>query len=538
VTRLIAWCLACAIASSLWCLTASARLGATFDEPTYVAAGLDRWRDGRIDGLMRLGAMPLAVDVATLPIRVAELGRDRAWAIATDGRGRVTAAADVPQALPAARRAALVFWWILLGSAAVLAHAMAGRLGAAIAVAFLAAEPSLLAHATLATTDIAVTAFLVAFAASLARERQRLDADAAAAVRWWIPGLWFGLALVSKASAIVFAPLIAVAALAQTGRSWRAIAGELGAMLLFALAIAFAYCGPLFADGLYRQIAHNVRGHDTYLLGQTYARAVWFYFPVTLLIKLSAPVLAGALALAVFRRRALSHWVALACALLLLFSPLYRVQNGVRMVLPLVALAIVALAIAAARAIAGAPSVPAAARTLVVTMALLAWSAAGAARAWPDGIRFANELWGGSGAAYRLVSDADYDWGQGLPELRDWMTRTGRATIEVWYWGADPRLHDGPWRPLDIRALAATEDADILRTFAGRELAVSTTLLHGRVLAPGARIDPADRRALVAAETLRRVLAARSPIDRTRTFLIYDFTHVPSIARATPPRPR
>src|SRR5947208_2323165 len=54
--------------SSVWCSTAARQLGATFDEPVYVARGLECWRTGSHHGLIKLGTMPLPIDVATLPL--------------------------------------------------------------------------------------------------------------------------------------------------------------------------------------------------------------------------------------------------------------------------------------------------------------------------------------------------------------------------------------------------------------------------------------------------------------------------------------
>src|SRR5512145_1720359 len=70
-----AWLVACGVVSSVWCLTAATQLGATFDEPTYIERGLERWRTGDCKGLMRLGTMPLPIDVATLPLYLAERWR-------------------------------------------------------------------------------------------------------------------------------------------------------------------------------------------------------------------------------------------------------------------------------------------------------------------------------------------------------------------------------------------------------------------------------------------------------------------------------
>ena len=41
-----AWLILCGVASSLWIVTASARLGPTFDETIYLDKGLQTWRGG------------------------------------------------------------------------------------------------------------------------------------------------------------------------------------------------------------------------------------------------------------------------------------------------------------------------------------------------------------------------------------------------------------------------------------------------------------------------------------------------------------
>ena len=102
-------------------------------------------------------------------------------------------------------------------------------------------------------------------------------------------------------------------------------------------------------EGLVRQCKHNVRGHDMFLLGEARHRAVWYYFPVALSIKLGLPLLILPTALALLRPRALNNWACAAAATLLAFSLAYRVQIGIRLVLPMVALAVVGLAAAAVR---------------------------------------------------------------------------------------------------------------------------------------------------------------------------------------------
>jgi len=553
----MAWALACAVASSIWCLTAAPRLGATFDEPVYVAAGLDRWRHGGVGGLMRLGTMPLAVDVVSLPVWVAERGRGEPYLLSTDGRGHVVDASDLPRVLPMARAATLIFWWILLASSWRLARGLGGPLAGVLAVVWLCAEPSLLAHATLATTDIAVTAMLLAFAVTLEPPEPSRSASYAASSprRWLIPGLWFGLALLAKASAIVLAPAIALAfESARQDRDWRAFLARGTRIAVVGLTLAVVYCGsdwqveesfvawarslpsgpaatvltgtaehlPIFSnagEGIVQQIKHNVRGHDTYVLGQTYARAVWFYFPVVLTIKISAAMLVALVAILILRRIQVVNALLVAAVLILVLSPAFRVQTGIRMVLPLVVCAIAGLAVAWAQAIGRAKRRRG---VLVASVAAVTlWSVMTAVRAWPDGLTFVNELWGGSDRAHELVSDSNYDWGQGLPALRA-SVGTGEA-IAVWYWGSDPAIREAPFQPIDVRSLAAADEAAFAQQLRGRTLAVSATMLYGSVLSRDARVADEDRAALETAEALRRLLRARQPVGRVGTFFIYRF---------------
>src|SRR5262245_38615233 len=147
----LAWLIAFGAASSAWCLTAAARLGATFDEPLYIKAGLTSWRTGSNKLLMRAGTMTLPVDVQTLPIYLWERSRGPEF----------DPVADLHTVLPVARAANLVFWWLLLAYAMRLGRTFGGAWGGRLAVALAACDPNLLGHASLATTDIAIVACLL-----------------------------------------------------------------------------------------------------------------------------------------------------------------------------------------------------------------------------------------------------------------------------------------------------------------------------------------------------------------------------------------
>src|SRR5262245_443647 len=186
------WFLAFAGASSLWCLAAARQLGPTFDEPLYVARGLECWRTASHGGLMKLGTMPLPVDLDTLPLFLWERAHGT----------RIDPNQDLDTVLPWARAGNLVFWWLLLIYGRLAGRQLGGPWGGRLAVALLACEPSLLAHAALATTDIAVSACLLALVFHF-----RTGREAGWDRRVGVPAFWFAAAVLAKASGLVFGPI-------------------------------------------------------------------------------------------------------------------------------------------------------------------------------------------------------------------------------------------------------------------------------------------------------------------------------------------
>lgn len=539
MSRAAPWVVAAAILSSAWCASAAFRLGATFDEPFYVREGLRFWRTGSHGMLVSKGTMPLVMDAATLPIHLWERARGRV----------VDPSAELPEVLPWVRVAALVFWWMLLLVLAREAMALGGTEAAVVAVTLLAVEPVLLGHAALATADVAVVAPLVGLAGAFRRGRDRDTFH-----RIGLPGAWFGLALVAKASALALGPVILLG-IEAAGRATgdrqeilgrlRGFARDLSKIVGIALVITFVACGsdwqregsfvawartlhpgPLrdvmrgLAEGLWifpnagnaiaRQVRHNIAGHHggAYLLGEV-AAGFPLYFPIALALKLAPGLPLLALALAVLRPRSLLNPAAGLTALLLAASVGARVQIGVRYVLPLVAFAAIAVAVAFARARQGAG--PAVRRALAaVAVTAVGWNALAAVRVWPQGIAYTNALCGGTEDGYRCLSDSNYDWGQGLPELAEWFEAAGGPPLAIWYFGTDPLLARLPFRSLPLHVFALADGAEVAHHARGHYLAASTTLLYGT------RLTEAHRRA---AEFLMR----RTPVARTTTFLIYDF---------------
>ena len=538
------WLLIFGTASAWYCISAAHALSATFDEPTYLRLGLEHWRTGSCRALMKLGTMPLAVDLQALPLFLWEK-----WSGLT-----IDSVRDLPWALPWARATTLIFWWTLLIYAFRAGHALAGSWGGRLAVAIIAVEPVFLAHATLATSDLAVTACLLVFLFEFRAHR-----DQHWPRRVFLPAVLYGIAILAKASALVFGVIgmlaIELERLIAAGllRDWRS---QLVALRPFfrdvvvivagGLGVTFLYCWsdwatePTFiewaqtlapgvfrncmiwtsehlhifsnaGEGLVQQIKHNLRGHNAYLFGTAYRRGVWYYFPVALAIKTTLPLLLLPVIVALVRSRALWNWASCAALALLIFSVRCRVQIGVRFMLPLLALLAIGMAIAVVQSC---RQLTLPRRNLLILLLVtgLFCNIAAAARVWPEALCYTNAAWGGTHKGYRWLSDSNYDWGQGLLELDEWRRRHDVDQMYVWYFGSDPRVEAAPFQLLKLHSagwLGGHTPAEITR---GHCVAVSATFLYGAY----ARGPLAGRAALDFFE-------GQQPSDRTATFFIYDF---------------
>lgn len=147
--------------------------------------------------------------------------------------------------------------------------------------------------------------------------------------------------------------------------------------------------------------------------------------------------------------------------------------------------------------------------------AIVAWAALQAMLVWPHAMPHVNALWGGSTDGYRLVTMSNYDWGQGIPQLAQWREQNAQRQLIVWYFGNDHHVHN-------FNAQVWTEErrfsseAAFLRRVQGHYVAVGTTILYG---AQG-EANCNEHRCNPGVAVLRRL----QPVDRTATFLIYDFT--------------
>jgi hypothetical protein len=433
----------------------------------------------------------------------------------------------------------------------------------------LACEPTLLAHASLATADVALAAGLLAFWVHYRSGRSH---------GWWgrvgIPTAWFAVAVLTKASALVFGvfgmALLEIEVLLRErgdGIRWSdrlrarcaAFFGvplrRMCQVVWLGLVLVFVFCGsdwkasPSFVkwaqglpdgawgDGmrwgsqhlcifsnagnaLAYQIRRNLASQEVFLLGESYQRALWYYFPVALSIKLTLPLLALPVLLVGLSPRSLRNWVCAVAGALLLYSLNCRVQLGVRLLLPLVSLAVVGLAAALARAAADAPAGWRRFSLRAVALAVPLWMVWAAWSAWPNGLSYVNELWGGPAEGYKLVSDSNYDWGQGLKELLAWQQHSGVETLDVIYFGMDPRVQRPPFHLLNVGAWASPGPEALRADARGPYVAVGTSFAYS-TFQNVPRLRP-----------LLEWFHQTAPAARTSTFLIYDLRQTDERASA------
>jgi hypothetical protein len=234
---------------------------------------------------------------------------------------------------------------------------------------------------------------------------------------------------------------------------------------------------------------------------------------VALSIKITLPMLFAPLLLLACRPKSLKNW-AIVCGLVLLaFSFTYRVQIGIRLILPVLALLVVGLAAAladAARSLAGR-------KQQVVTVMIIvgmAWAGASAVLVWPHGLCYTNELWGGTPKGYLRLSDSNYDWGQGLKELDRWRRDHGLPALDVWHYGLDVARERPPFHSVPLQQVSVETPQDIGALLDTGYLAVGTTLLYG-----GWNREPLQRTAAI--------LRSLQPVGRTMTHFIYAFPKPP-----------
>jgi 4-amino-4-deoxy-L-arabinose transferase-like glycosyltransferase len=352
---------------------------------------------------------------------------------------------------------------------------------ATLAVVLFAFCPLVLAHAGLATVDMAVTAMFLCALVCFWSFLQEPKASSAA-----LAAFTAGLAVLCKLSAVPYLGVsctalyvysaiktkrippwkyIGVGALTMVLTIWAGYRFSVGPILQKArltplmtarlqqmppsLAKAITSVpvpAPSFFLGVLRAFELNKGVEYGYLLGQVYQGGRWDFFPVGIAVKTPIPFLLlailGVILVAIRRaRNAVLLLVGVAGPLLIAMSSNENI--GLRYALPVYPF----LAILAAYAglwlwRAGTSAATSyACRAIVVILVL--WNVVGTVHAAPDFIPYFNEV----AAPYssRILVDSDFDWGQDLKRLAAVLKERNIGFFWVAYEGtADLKLQDMP----------------------------------------------------------------------------------------------
>lgn len=232
----------------------------TSDEIAHITGGytFDRWNDFRLhpeNGFLpqRWQALPTVLSDARFPDQGGEYwATGHVWMLGHEffyGLGN-----DLERILGSARAMNAVFGFLAVLLVAAWARLCFGWPGAVVAALFCALSPTMLAHSALATSDMAMTLFLLA--ASSAWWWHLHDGRLRS---WSVSAIVFGLACVAKYTAVLLLPifglLIVLRALAPAtfvlfGRSYATRPGRFAAMAaslvgqgLVAVVVIWAFSG-------------------------------------------------------------------------------------------------------------------------------------------------------------------------------------------------------------------------------------------------------------------------------------------------------
>ena len=323
-----------------------------------------------------------------------------------------------------------------------------GPLAGLLALGLYVFDPNILAHGRLTTTDLGVTCFLFVAVYCFWRwlnHPTRLRLAAA--------GLTLGLALVSKYSALLLIPILALIGLthilASRERLWKSVP-SVGLMIVLAGLVVWAVYGfevgpvveggisvpiPTYVKGLLGVFRHTEAGHPAFLHGDYFTTQRWDYFPVAFTIKTPLPtlILLGLSLVWMVKQRAWRPAYPLLLPVLVYLVTVFSSQAlniGYRHILPILPFLFV-FASSVARRIERRhlPGV-------AVCLILAAWYLVASIRIYPHYLAYFNELVGGPDNGWRYLVDSNLDWGQDLKGLKKYMERMDIEEVYLSWFGS------------------------------------------------------------------------------------------------------
>lgn len=496
----------------------------TFDETYFLSCGLQTIHDGRLDSRIcsqGVAPLPILLDYL-LPLSfVGVEARPTPWEGQAQDARLIYGPRLANSLLVGLPLVFVVSWWLFKRRGV-----MAGIVGAGL-IAF---SPSVVAHASLATTDSCFALFGML---------------ALAAISWYFhqPSRWrfvimavaIASAMAAKYSGVFLLPVVALMFVFRTGWSmnedghaawmpWIRYLATRGAALAVLIVFfwwglhLFSFTGPLKNvpledtpdwspwvkilgrgpvvdelmrvshevirrpapfDGVLFQYLHNKGGHCAFFAGQYSETGWWYYFPCAFAMKSTPVELLLALGLVVLAASALRaparNWRKLDVDIqvlglaILIFSGLVMTSSiniGHRYILILYPILIVAVVDRLWEHFGRWGS-----SKVYLAMGLLVVQGISCLSVAPHYLAYFNSFVGGPTNGRYYLLDSNIDWGQDLPALRSELQRMGRPRTAIRYFGtAVPRAYGVEADPVPGLA-RSVENYEVL--------AISVSPLHG-----------------------------------------------------------
>jgi 4-amino-4-deoxy-L-arabinose transferase-like glycosyltransferase len=459
----------------------------TYDEPVHIAEGLDAWRNGRFEQYN--DHPPLARLWCVLPLL------NQKWQVEIEKLPesfRVSRITPDPISLGWRARAMNVLLGLLLAWLVWrIADCLFSRAAANFALALFVFSPSMVAHFSLATTDGAATLLIFATAWAL--------------TCWWRNPDWKNTAILALSSGLMLlakfstAPtfmlallwMVALVSIKQASHKIRLGLKKTATVLVLTFLIVWAgyffhvsrltvrdgtltatfpnWSAPIvkpahgrnysvlipageYVEGFRELVRHNRQGQPAFFLGHASGHGGWkLYYPIVILLKWPTTVLGLVLMGLVLALRRLAKQISLPIDLWIMasFPALYlalaifaRFNLGERHVLPMYPFAIL-LAAAVWHWVAKKRVV----KLLLIGLALL--NAADALRFAPGYLSYFTPLVRPADS-YRLLTDSNLDWGQGLLALKEFQDNHSDQRVALSYFGSvDPKDYGIQATPFD-----------------------------------------------------------------------------------------
>lgn len=449
----------------------------TFDEGAHVAAGTEWLNEGTYTGEPQ--HPPLARVAAALGPWLYTNAPLKAGTLPERGN-EIFHSGDYTTLLSLARAGILPFFLASIVAVWLFARRLSNDIGASVAALLYANSPPVLAHAGLATTDMAAAAGFIWTMVLVDRWLTRPSIARAVPV-----GILAALAIGAKFSMLLFLaisiPIIfACAAASNTGVApWRKVSlHSLAAAVACAMTLWAVYRfdfaplrghglstlealapdqealtrwlafhpipAPAIVSGLAEMLLHDRTGHASFLLGEYRLGGWWYYFPVAIAVKTTIPFLlliVGSIFLLPMHARRSSNWRVIAPILcgagIVIACFRSDINIGVRHVLPFFPLAAVSAGVMTSILWSTGR------RLRFAILVILGADLAVSVRSHPDYLAYFNAFAGNN--PEKVLLDSNLDWGQDLLRLIERTKELNIDALRLSYFGtADLNRHDLP----------------------------------------------------------------------------------------------